>query len=128
MIKPAYTRHTHRCALGFTNPAQQPPACLRALTLTAGHGCPKCAGQYRRSPEDFIKEISEINPDIEIISTFQSTESKITIRCKKCGTTDVLNARSLLNGAGCKQCNYSKLHNDRVMTEEEFIEFTGSTK
>ena len=41
VIKPAYTRHTHRCALGFTNPAQQPPACLRALTLTAGHGCPR---------------------------------------------------------------------------------------
>ena len=86
---------------------------------TAGHGCPKCAGQYRRSSEDFVKEIREINPYIEIVSSFLNTESKITIRCKKCGTTDVLNARSLLNGAGCKQCNYTKLHNDRVMPKTE---------
>lgn len=88
---------------------------------TAGHGCPKCAGQYRRSSDEFVKEINEINPNVEIISSIQNTDSKVAIRCKKCGTTCVLNARSLLNGAGCKQCNYTKLHNDRVMPEAEFI-------
>lgn len=88
---------------------------------TAGHGCPKCAGQLRRTAEQFADEIGTINPDIEVISSFQNTDSKITIRCKKCGAIDVLNARSLLNGAGCKQCNYTKLHNDRVMSSAEFI-------
>ena len=89
---------------------------------TAGHGCPKCAGQYRRSAEDFRHEISRINPDLEIISNFQNTDSKITIRCRKCGETSVLNARSLLQGGGCKKCNYTKLHDDRVMTESIFLD------
>lgn len=82
--------------------------------LLSGHGCPLCA--RRRNPklqkkthEQFIKELEDINPNIEILSQYDGTHSKIKCRCKKDDHTWYTTPHNLLtNKNGCPKCKISK--------------------
>lgn len=74
--------------------------------------CPKCKGKNnsircKKNPEDFLKEIAQINPDIEILGDYITTATKIKYKCKKCGYIGESTPNHLLRGHGCPQCNIS---------------------
>ena len=60
--------------------------------LTSGNGCPNCRNTYFhklyvKTHEEFINELKEkgIDNKIEVIGKYINNETKIRVRCKKCG-------------------------------------------
>ncbi|MCJ7965661.1 hypothetical protein MT487_01065 [Lachnospiraceae bacterium NSJ-171] len=69
--------------------------------------CPYCLNRYR-THDDFINEMNNINPNIEILSKFINTDSKIKCECRVCGHVWENDANNLLQGQGCKKCSSKK--------------------
>lgn len=71
----------------------------------------------KKTTLDFILEIREINPTINIIGEYTDSKTKIKAKCLKCGHAwDVLPA-SLSRGYGCPIC---KSNGVKPKTDEEF--------
>lgn len=83
--------------------------------LLRGKRCPKCTGHVRRTHDEFVSEITAINPNIEIIGKFINTSTKILCRCKIDGFEWMANPNDLLKGTGCPKCI------GRYKTHNEFI-------
>ena len=73
-------------------------------SLLRGIGCPKCSGKAKKSTEEFIKEIKEINDNIEVLGEYKSNKTKIKCKCKLDGYEFEMRPNSLLNGYGCPKC------------------------
>lgn len=76
--------------------------------LLRGGGCPKCAGNTKKTTEEFKREMKEINSDIEIIGEYINDRTKIKCKCKIDGHKWEAKPNTLLNGHGCPKCNVSK--------------------
>lgn len=74
---------------------------------TCAKGCAYCTGRYKTT-KDFIVEMAEINPNIEIIGEYTGSENAVDCRCKLCGCLWSPIGRSLKNGQGCPHCTMSK--------------------
>jgi very-short-patch-repair endonuclease len=82
-------------------------------SLKNGVGCPKCVGQIKGNTESFKEEMKTINPDIEIIGEYKTTNTYIDCLCKKCGfdsRKDPWKPKpvKLKSGRGCPNCNRAK--------------------
>ena len=83
--------------------------------LLQGCGCSKCGDRsvsekLRKTHEQFINELKEINSDIEVLDRYSTNNTSIRCRCLVDGNEwDVLPS-SLLMGARCPKCSnkYSK--------------------
>lgn len=73
-------------------------------SLLNNHGCPKCAGNVKKTHEEFIFQLNKINPYIELLDTYKNSETKIKCRCKVDGYEWYATPSSLLSGKGCKKC------------------------
>lgn len=74
-----------------------------------GHGCPKCAGRGK-SKEDFVKEAIAVHGekyDYSLVN-YTTAETKVEIKCNKCGTTFWQKPWVHLRNHGCPHCNFSK--------------------
>ena len=81
-----------------------------------GHTCPKCShkqggDKWRKSKETFVKEMFNINPDIEIIGEYINDSTKIECLCKICNTKWETIPNNLLHNSGCPKCKSSKGEN-----------------
>lgn len=85
-------------------------------SLLRGHKCPKCAGMAKKTHEEFLKEMSIIHPDIEVVGTYVDSKSNILCRCKIDKHEWYTTPNSLLRNRGCPKCagNIKK-------TNQEFI-------
>lgn len=83
--------------------------------LLNGRHCPKCSKSWMRTHEEFLSEMSIINPDIEIIGTFKKVAEKIKVKCKKCGNEYETTPNVLLRGHGCPRCTTS-IGENRIAT------------
>jgi hypothetical protein len=83
--------------------------------MLSGDGCRKCGTvkahkSFVRSKEDFIKELSEKNPYVEIIGEYCGRHKPVRARCKICGFEWEPTAGSLLRG--CNHKGAKKIHSD----------------
>ena len=51
-----------------------------ASKLSMGRGCPQCAGNKLKSHNEFIEQVSLINPNIEVMSQYKSTAYKVSFK------------------------------------------------
>ena len=72
--------------------------------LKNGIGCPKCAGNARKTTSSFIDEMSSLHPNIEILSEYLSADEKVECKCRICKNTWKAIPNSLLSGSGCPHC------------------------
>jgi hypothetical protein len=86
---------------------------LPKVLITNGSGCPIC-GRLKavksetKTKEQFIKELKEVNPNIEALGNYVNTHTKIKCRCKIDGAIwNAYPANLLNNSAGCPCCNMS---------------------
>lgn len=91
----------------------------RANKLLTGRGCPKCNNSIRRTTEYFIEEMKSINDDIEILGEFNSVDTPILCKCKKCDGEWSPIPYTILHGSGCPKCTISKGENNCVKTFEK---------
>lgn len=74
----------------------------------------------RKTNNDFIKELKEINENIEPLEPYINARTKIKCMCKKCGNIWYPTPDNLINKkVGCKKCNPP---NKKRKTHKEFIE------
>lgn len=91
-------------------------------SLLHGKGCKACgdikrAEGLRKSNEQFVSELKNINPDIKPIGKYKGALKKIEIQCLKCGHIWFPKASYLLQGSGCPECHrkaMTKSHEDFV--------------
>lgn len=82
-----------------------------------GHGCPKCAGVKKKTHEEFIAEMQIVNPNIEILSQYVNTSTRVKCKCKICGYEWEGLPYVLSNGRGCGKC-YGLYLSDAEFTDK----------
>ena len=84
--------------------------------LLQGRGCSKCNNRYKRTHEEFIKDVENINDKIEVLDKFVSVLKKVKCKCLIDGHIWDVRCSALLNGSSCPKCA------GKLVTHEEFIE------
>lgn len=102
------TRILHKCKIDGYEWFATPNRILH------GTGCPKCAKKIR-THNDYINDVSIINPNIEILEKYQKWDTPILHRCKKCGYEWYAKPNKILNGTGCPVCKES--HGERSVSK-----------
>lgn len=97
-----YTKIMHRCKIDGYEWMAAPNHILRNI------GCPVCSGTKKRTQEEYIKEVFEINSDIIVVDEYKSNKTKILHECKICGHKWKARPNDILNGFGCPKCSSSK--------------------
>lgn len=89
----------HRCKICNFEWNAQPTNILH------GTGCKQCSDRKKvKKQEVFVKELSEINYNVELLSEYTGANKPIKCLCKKCGYIWNPSANSLLQGCGCPKC------------------------
>lgn len=97
-------------------------------------GCKQCIDAKfhlsgLKTHEQFVKELSNVNANIEIIGQYNGAKSKIEVKCLKCGHIWNPVADSLLHGYGCPHCKRSKGEEKiEKYLEDNGIEFEAQKK
>lgn len=73
-----------------------------------------------KTHEDFVEEMKEIHPNIEIVGRYENANKKIAVRCITCGFEWQGVPANMLAGDGCRKCGTKKAHQQFVKTQEEF--------
>lgn len=97
-----------------------------AYSLLQGQGCPKCGvvkrtEKRKKSYDDFIKELNEINKNIIVIGKYVDYNTKIKCECKVCGNIWLPTPKALLRGSGCPICAIQKNADNLRKTHEEYV-------
>lgn len=85
-------------------------------SLLHGRGCPMCSGNARKTHEDFLTEMRNLHPNIEVLEIYKNAKTKILCKCKIDGHEWSSQPNNLLSGQGCPKCA-GKIKR----TQEEFI-------
>lgn len=73
-------------------------------TLLKGHGCPLCAGNKKKTHDEYVHDVMIINSDIEVVGKYISADDAILHRCKKDGFEWFAKPNNILGGKGCPKC------------------------
>ena len=85
------------------------------------HGCANCNGNKKRTREEFVELMEEVDSTIEIIGTYINNNTRILCKCKKCGNEWYAEPKRLLAGNGCNssECISEKIRNSRLKYDTE---------
>lgn len=72
-----------------------------------GKGCPRCAGNERYGHEGYVRKVSDINSNIEVVGEYVNAKTKILHRCKIDKYEWYVAPSDILQGHGCPKCNAS---------------------
>lgn len=89
--------------------------------LKLGTGCPSCAGNKKRTHNEFIHELEKVNGCIIVIDKYVNDKTKLECNCKICKTQWFASPDTLLNGVGCPTCGRQKATLTQTRTHEEFL-------
>ena len=89
--------------------------------LLRKEGCPKCAGNLKKTHSQFVQELSKKNPNIEILDQYTNSHAKIEAKCLICGHVWKTPPVSLLRGLGCPKCGIKKQSDARRKTHQQFV-------
>lgn len=101
------TKTLHRCKIDGCEWYVIPNSILH------GSGCPECGirkqiDRQTKTHDQYIQEVAEINPNIEVIGIYAGDGMPILHRCKKDGHEWHARPCNILQGQGCPKCNTSK--------------------
>ena len=114
--KGANTSILHKCLIdGYEWKA-------RPGNMLFGSGCPKCSQRFRRTDEDYKREVSELYPYIEVLNEFLTMQTPILHRCNRHNIEWMATPQNILDGHGCKQCGIEKIIEKNIKTNEQYIQ------
>lgn len=94
----ANTSILHRCKIDGYEWNTTPSSAL------CGHGCPICAGNAKKTHEQYVAEVAKINSSIEVIGQYINARTPIAHRCKIDGYVWEAAPYVILRGDGCPKC------------------------
>lgn len=72
----------------------------------------------QRTHEEFIELVKEWHPNIEILSTYKNSKTKVLCRCKIDNYEWMQRPNDLQQGHGCPKCNnYNKMSNEEFLND-----------
>lgn len=89
-------------------------------SLLHGTGCPSCAGNTRKTPDEFIAEMAIKQPTIKVLEQYKGARIPIKVSCLKCGHIWKALPTNLLKGRKCPICSYKERGKRRRSNPEEF--------
>lgn len=75
----------------------------------------------KKTQEEFVSEMNDVNPDIKIIGEYVSAVTKIKCNCLICSYEWDATPNHLLNGKGCPKCAKTKIANALRKSDKTFI-------
>ena len=92
--------------------------------ILQGCGCPKCAGNIKRTHEEFVDKMKNINPNILILGEYINASTKIECKCLIDGCNHIWSAKPshLLDGHGCPKCAHRKLGENHKLSNDVFVQ------
>ena len=85
--------------------------------LLRGTGCAKCAGNVKKSHEEFVEEMKVVNCNIRIDESYINAKTKIKCTCKICGFNWYAKPNGLLQGQSCPSCTFVKSRGEQKIQE-----------
>ena len=118
----AKTKITHHCLIHDVYWDIDPDHLLKK-----GHGCKECGKKAFRqvrakTHHQYIKEVEEINPNIEVIEEYISNKTPILHHCKKHNILWKTIPDSILRGQGCLECRKDKISSSKTKSHERYAE------
>lgn len=92
-----------------------------AASLLQGCGCPFCAGNLKKTHNQFVEEVEGILPNVVIIGEYKNAHTKVSCRCKGCGNVWDSKPNNLLHGEGCNRCAQVQRTLKLTKKQDEFI-------
>lgn len=91
-------------------------------SILQGHGCSKCAGNTKKSHDEYVEQLRNIKPNIEALGVYVDAKTRILHKCKICGYEWIASPNSVLhNNIGCHYCSGKiKAHEQYVKELSEF--------
>lgn len=74
----------------------------------------------KKTTQQFIDQLSIINPSIRVIGEYKGSKEKIEVECLECGNVFSPTASSLLSNHGCNKCATIRRRQKQLMPVEEF--------
>ena len=69
--------------------------------ILSGKGCPKCAGNIRKTHEQYLKEVPR---GIKVLEQYTNDKTKILHKHKICGYEWLITPNDILRGYSCPKC------------------------
>lgn len=89
----------------------------RPNDILSKKGCPKCAGNTKKTHKEYVAELSIIDSNIEVVEEYVNAKTKILHRCKIDGYEWYALPTNVLRGTGCSMCNGGV-----KITHEQYVE------
>ena len=86
-----------------------------------GHGCPRCGGSLQKTHEEYVSEVSQINPNIEVVGRYINSSQKILYKCKIDGCEWSTYPHVILKGHGCPKCFAISISKKFKNSHEQYI-------
>lgn len=103
------TKILHRCKIDNYEWYAKPNGILM------GNGCAMCYGNKKKTHEEYVGLVAEINSDIEVVGEYVSYDTQILHRCKIDGYEWYTSPNCILRGTGCPKCAKKiRTHDDYV--------------
>lgn len=112
----AHTKIKHRCKIDEYEWHATPNKIL------SGKGCPRCAGNIKKTHEEYVAEVLKVNPNIEVIGKYVNINTPILHKCKIHNVEWMAYPVSILRGSGCLKCGNEKIGEKFRKTHEQYIE------
>jgi hypothetical protein len=81
-----------------------------------------CAGNAKRTHQQYIKDLILINPDIIPIEQYINTDTAILHKCKVCEHIWSIKPNHTLNGHGCPICGFKSSADSKRKSQEEYMQ------
>lgn len=75
----------------------------------------------KKTQEEYVQEVTEINPNIEVIGIYVDTDTKIQHRCKIDDHIWEAIPHNILRGKGCPRCKSRKMSREQVKSHEAYV-------
>lgn len=89
--------------------------------ILIGQGCPKCAGNNRKTHEEYVNELSIKNPYVEVIEDYIGANVKIKHKCLLHNIIWEISPACALRGQGCQECLKEKIHQKNGKSHEQYV-------
>lgn len=80
------------------------------------------AQSRRRTHEQFIEQLRNRNPEIEVLGDYLGGRSPVLVRDKRCGHEFTQVPSALLRGQGCPKCRYVRAAQSNSLSNDVFLE------
>ena len=79
--------------------------------LLRGSKCRKCLGLLRKTTEQFVNEVKQVNKLVDVVGEYINDNTPIMCKCKECGNIWEARPRNILKGCGCPKCKGKRISN-----------------